>query len=270
MSIELILTSLIGLFSGVISLHTDPKDKKYRIWQLILLFLIVSSAGTTMYFGYQKEQESKRIAARKDLQIQDLNDNLSQVNKQNSELLKTVNLMQTELQTTGSDTKFIRDLLEPLGWSRGNLSNPSQNQINQSLQASQLLQTVSGDVEQRKGITVQYFPKNVDSNIVRANLENLGFALVTGNSSNELPTDSIWFGSGVDLNSVKAVAYTLLGAGVSLKAIRQFSNDNRRGLVIQVGGDPDCEDRPTLSAEEIRSASRFPLQSEVTKCQMLF
>ena len=266
MSIELILTSLIGLFSGVISLHTDPKDKKYRVWQLILLFLIVSSAGTTVYFGYRENQESKH----KDAQIQSLRNSLSQVEKQNFKLLEKTDLMQAGLETTGDDIKLIRNRLETLGWSRENLSNPSQNQIEQSLLASQLVQTVSGNVEQRKKITVQYFPKDVDSNIVRTRLENLGFASVAGNSRNELPTDSIWFGSEVDPNSVKAVAYTLLGAGVSLKAIRQFNNDNRRESVIQVGGDPDCEDRPALSAAEIRSASKFPRQSEVTKCQMLF
>ena len=77
MSFELFITSVVGLFSGVISLYTDPKDKKHKVWQLVLLGLIILSAASTVYFGYHKEQESKATEARKDFQIKNLSDNLS-------------------------------------------------------------------------------------------------------------------------------------------------------------------------------------------------
>lgn len=271
MPFELVITSLIGLFSGVISLFTDPKDKKHKIWQSILLALIIASAGSTVYFGYHKEQESKETEARKDSQIKNLSDNLSQVNRQNSELLQTVNRMQLELRATGSDTRFIRNILEKLGWSQENLNNPNEDQISQSLQASQSLNEISGNADQKRGITVQYFPKNVDPNIVKSRLEALGVNLNTSASQLPgVPTNAIWFGSGVDMNTVKAVAYTLIGAGVELKMIRQFNNSQGREYLIQVGGDVECVNRPTLTVEQIRTIQEFPKQNEVANCQAAF
>ncbi|TRU32484.1 MAG: hypothetical protein EWV50_21940 [Microcystis aeruginosa Ma_MB_F_20061100_S20] len=271
MPFELIITSLIGLFSGVISLYADPKDKKHKIWQFILLALIIVSACSTVYFGYRKEQESKATEAKKDSQINNLSDNLSQVNKQNSELLQTVNIMQSKLDVTGSDTKFIRNILEKLGWSQENINNPNKGQIGQSLQASQSLNKISGNADQRRGITVQYFPKNVDPNIVKSRLEALGVKLNTSASQLPgVPTNAIWFGSGVDMNTVKAVAYTLIGAGVELKMIRQFNNSQGREYLIQVGGDGECINRPTLTVERIRAIQEFPKQSEVKGCRADF
>lgn len=254
MSFELIVTSLVGLCSGVISLYTDPRDKKHRIWQLVLLGLLILSAGCTIFFGYQKEQESRTKEEESNATIQQLKNELSQVKKKLDDLPKQI--------------LFVLGL----GWSQENLRNPNQSQISQSLQASQLLQTVSGNPSQRKAITVQYFPKDkdVDPNIVKTRLENLGFTLATGSSENDLPTNSIWFGSEVDLNSVKAVAYTLIGAGVPLKAIRQFNDDNGRERFIQVGSDPDCLNRPALTAEQIKNMAKFPQQRAVVNCRMVF
>jgi hypothetical protein len=252
MSFELIVTSLVGLCSGVISLYTDPRDKKHRIWQLVLLGLLILSAGCTIFFGYQKEQESRTNEEESKATIRQLNNELSQVKKKLDDLPKQILV------------------LLGLGWSQENLRNPNQSDISQSLQASQLLQTVSGNTSQRKAITVQYFPKDVDPNIVKTRLENLGFTLVTGSPRSNLPTNSIWFGSEVDLNSVKAVAYTLIGAGVPLKAIRQFNDDNGRERFIQVGGDPDCLDRPALTAEQIKNMAKFPQQRAVVNCRMVF
>jgi len=271
MSFELIVTSLVGLFSGVISLYADPKDKKHKIWQLVLLGLIILTAASTVYFSYQKEEESKRTEEGKDRQISNLNNNLSQVKEQNSRLIKTVDEMQLQLHEAGGDMRVIRNVLEQLGWSQENLENPNQSQISRSLKASQLLETVSGDSDQRRAVTVQYFPKNVDPAIVRSRFEALGISLNTSASQLPgVPTNAIWFGSGVDVNTVKAVAYTLIGAGVELKMIRQFNNSQGREHLIQVGGDRECVNRPTLAAEEIRNIQEFLQQSEVANCQALF
>ena len=179
--------------------------------------------------------------------------------------------MQLELRAAGSDTRFIRNVLVQLGWSQENLNNPNQSQINQSLQASQLLGTVSRDTDQRRAITVQYFPKNVDPTIIKSRLEALGVSLNTSSSQLPgVPTNAIWFGSGVDVNTVKAVAYTLIGAGVELKMIRQFNNSQGREYLLQVGGDGECVNRPTLTVEQIRNIQEFPQQSAVTNCQAVF
>jgi len=268
MSFELIITSLVGLISGVISLCIDPKEKKNKVWKLVFLSLIILSAISTVYFGYQKENESKATEVKKNSQIKNLTDNLSLVNNQNIELLKIVNKMNVTVDTTRED---IRNFLAQLGWSRENLNNLSQNKINQSLQASQSLKTISGNSDQRRAITVQYFPKNVDPAVVRSRLEALGISLSTSASQLPgVPTNAIWFGSGVDINTAKAVAYTLIGAGVELKMIRQFNNSQDRERIIQVGGDGECVNRPTLTVEKIRNIQEFPQQSAVINCQAAF
>jgi hypothetical protein len=262
MPFELVITSLFGLFSGVISLYTDPK--KHKTWRSILLGLIILSAISTVYFGYKKEQESKATEAKKDSRISNLSNDLSQVNKQNSELLQTIRAM-------SDDTKFIRNALTSLGWSKENLNKPIQTQVDQSLQASKFLKIVSGNPDQRRAITVEYFPKNVDPSIIRSRLEALGIRLETSASQHPgIPTNAIWVGSGVDIDTVKAVAYTLIGAGVELKMIRQLDNLRRRESSIQVGGDIECINRPTLTAEKIKNIQNFPRQSAVVKCQAFF
>jgi hypothetical protein len=269
MPFELLITSLFGLFSGVISLYTDPKE--HKTWRSILLGIIILSATSTVYFGFKKEQESKETEVRKDSQINNLSNNLTQVNKQNSELLQTVREMNIELRRTGNDTKIIRDVLAQLGWSKENLNNPIQSQVDQSLQASQFLKAVSGNPDLRRTITVEYFPKDVDPTIVRSRLEALGISLDTSASQLPgVPTNAIWVGSDVDVNTVKAVAYTLIGAGIELKMIRQFNNSQGREYVIQVGGDGECVNRPTLTVGKIKSIQNFPQQSAVVNCQAFF
>jgi hypothetical protein len=278
MPFELIITSLVGLFSGVISLFKDPKEftdardkRKHITLQLILLGFMILSASSTLFFGCQKEQKSKLEEVSKNSQIKDLSDNLSQVNKQNSELLQTVNKMSLKVIEAGKDTKFILTYLKQSGWSPENLKNQNPIKISQSLKASKSLITINENIDKRRSITVEYYPKNVDPTIIRSRLEALGLSLNTPTSKlPEVSTNAIWFGSEVDTNTVKAVAYTLIGAGVELKMIRRLNNSEGREKLIQVGGAENCSKRPTLKVEKIRTIKEFPLQSAVQNCKANF
>jgi len=269
MPLELVITSLVSLFSGLISLHINPEDKKYKIWRLVLVGLLITSSVSAVYFGYQKEQESKATEAKKDSQIEKLSSSVSQLNKQNTALQATIVQMQLQIgQVSGNTLK----ILERLGWKEEKLRNPTEEQVNRSLQATQLLNTVVQTTTEQKPIVVQYFPKDVDPTIVNSRLEALGNVKVSPTRSQlqEVPTNAIWLGSEVDINTAKAVAYTLIGAGVEIKIIRRFSNSQGRERVIQVGGDVECINRPPLTVEAIRDVQQFPLQREVVNCQATF
>ena len=108
-------------------------------------------------------------------------------------------------------------------------------------------------------ITVQYFPKDVDPDIIQETLQKLGFKLETGKPKiTEVSTNSIWFGEKVKIEDVKLVAYTLIRAGVQIKAIRPFRNlSEKNPLLIQIGSDADIQDIQPFTVDKIRETSQF-------------
>ena len=109
-------------------------------------------------------------------------------------------------------------------------------------------------------MTVQYFPKDVDGKKVEAALLELGFSIDKRQASiSNIPTNAIWYGEPVKIEEVKLVAFTLIRAGVQIKAIRPFADNSprRNAALIQVGADKDVVTNAPLSVEEIRNATRF-------------
>jgi hypothetical protein len=155
-------------------------------------------------------------------------------------------------------------LLKQFGWESSRLSSGSLDQysVQQSLTANQDLQqaTLRSPKKSRKNVTVQYFPKDVDGEKVESAIQELGFTLdmkrapISGTATN-----SIWYGKPVKIEDVKLVAFTLIRAGVQIKAIRPFADysPRRNAALIQVGADVSVADKAPLSVEEIRDASQF-------------
>ncbi|MBC6481788.1 MAG: hypothetical protein GDA56_32530 [Hormoscilla sp. GM7CHS1pb] len=139
--------------------------------------------------------------------------------------------------------------------------NPSIDSVKESLKADIVRDKLikSTDNSSRENITVQYFPKNVDRRIVEDALRELNFNYITGESELSISTNAIWFGNDVPIEDVKLVAYTLIRAGVEIKAIRPFpsTSSNRDRLIIQVGSDAEYQSREPLSVDEIQAADKF-------------
>ncbi len=108
-------------------------------------------------------------------------------------------------------------------------------------------------------ITIDYYPKNVDRRIVNDALKELGFEIREGKPTlPNVPTNAIWLGEDVPIEAVKLVAYTLIRAGIEIKIIRPFAPPPyRKRDRIEVGSDIQFVDRPPLTVEQIRSATRF-------------
>jgi len=124
-----------------------------------------------------------------------------------------------------------------------------------------------GDNINRKkenSVVVEYFPKDVDNGVVEKALRSLDYQLILLPSlAVDVPSNSIWFGSKVSLEEVKLVAEILISSGVKIRAIRPFQKKVKfADLLIQVGADPEIENRPSLTLEEVRNKSSFSSRSK--------
>ncbi len=123
------------------------------------------------------------------------------------------------------------------------------------------LSLLGDDFYQKKEnhVIVEYFPKDVDNGVVEKALRSLDYQLILlPTVVVDLPTNSIWFGSEVNIEDVKLVAETLISSGVQIRAIQPFAKKAVfSDLLIQVGANQKIQNRPSLTLEEIRSQSSF-------------
>ncbi|MGV0024025.1 TIR domain-containing protein [Phormidesmis priestleyi] len=110
-------------------------------------------------------------------------------------------------------------------------------------------------VQRPQPITVEYYPKNVDPDALEATLTKLGFNLeIKQPEVTDIPINILFYGKNVSDDDVKLVAYTLIRAGVQIKAILPFTRlADEKATVIQVGALPGLDNKPALKVEEIRS-----------------
>jgi hypothetical protein len=236
------------MISGIASLFIDPKDPKIKWAKPLMLTLVVLSALATIYFGYQNQIESKE----KELKYEK---NILTLREENKALTQRV--IDTPQKTV--------ELLVSYGYKRSTATSATSEQVLQSGEANLRLksdiQTITNqDIGRRESVTVQYFPKDVDPVIVQSTLQKLGFNLKVSKANiSDIPTNAIWFGSKVNIEDVKLVAYTLIRAGVQIKTIKPFRGNPAEAWasLIQVGADGDYVDKPALSVSEIRNASEF-------------
>jgi hypothetical protein len=111
--------------------------------------------------------------------------------------------------------------------------------------------------EKRGKTTIEYFLKDVDQRKVLGAIQDLGFKVKPISPIGNTPTNAIWFGSKVDVEDVKLVAYALVHAGVNIKDIRPFAISEGREDVIQIGGRPAAVGKTSLTVEQIRAVRQF-------------
>src|SRR5262249_11627339 len=111
--------------------------------------------------------------------------------------------------------------------------------------------------ERRGNTNLEYFLKDVDQEKVLNAIKDLGFNAKSTAPVGNTPTNAIWFGSQVDIEDVKLVAYALIHAGVNIKDIRPFAKSEGREDVIQIGGRPAAVEKPPLTIEQIKAVNQF-------------
>ena len=235
MSFESFIMPILAFIMGVVSMYADSKDSKQKWLKYSLISGLVLTCGFSIYFGVQKDIENQQDKARLSKKIDQLENNTTKINN-------------------GLETLINR------GFTSSKAKSVTPKIREQSDQANkELIPELKQNSGNKELITVQYFPKDVDHDIIQETLQKLGFKLETGKPKiTEVSTNSIWFGEKVKIEDVKLVAYTLIRAGVQIKAIRPFRNlSEKNPLLIQIGSDADIQDIQPFTVDKIRETSQF-------------
>ncbi|MEP7336270.1 MAG: hypothetical protein ABI977_00770 [Acidobacteriota bacterium] len=107
-------------------------------------------------------------------------------------------------------------------------------------------------------ITVRYFKKDVDVNRVNMVLLALNDRYKTESTPSvealaDVPTNCIWYGSGVNIQEAKIVALRLIAAGVQIKAIKPMHSSTDKTRDIEIGGEQAWLYSKPLTVAQIRN-----------------
>lgn len=246
MNLENFVMPILSMVVGVISLFTDPNNRSRRWLFGLLIVALVSTSTLEIFFRNKSDAQAE----------EDLKWSRDRIR----ELIKLVENVRAKTEQGFSD---LTDVLSTFGWQRERIQNANVIDVQESLQAEKERQLAAAKTapSQRKNITIQYFPKDVDREKVEAALQELGFRLVAGRTRvSNVQTNAIWFGKDVPVADVKLVAYTLMRAGVKIKIIRPFARNAGRDRVIQVGSDGNFINASPLTVQELRNKTTFERQ----------
>ena len=254
-----IVLSFLALFAGIVSLFTDVEKPRGKIFAGVLGLTLFATFGVQIYQQNQTEKEAKQEQKRVEQEKNEAKEEIKWQREQITNL--TTTLSNFKVDATNSLNE-LKDLIA-LSTSFGSVEkNPTIKSLQQSIEADQARTQLSKstDSTQRNQITVQYFPKNVDGNIVKSSLKELGFEITLGKPGiPDVPTNALFYGDKVPLDDVKLVALTLIRAGVEIKHIRLFHDSTGRESLIQVGSGTAYISKPPYSVEAIQQATKFPL-----------
>ena len=225
MSFGVWIMPLVTLVSGLAGLFLDPKDVKKRGYVLVWLILVMA---ITVYLNWQDSSERTREkqAAARDARV----------------AAEQIGMLISKVSNIG-------DFLQNSGLSKQVQEQVKTSASAETSRAKLLPQLQTG----ASGITVQYFYKDEDREVVRKTLQLPGYHVIESPAKLSQPTDAIWAGEKVSIDDVRYVALTLLRAGIGIKAIRYFrdASNPRKQRLIQVGSDASLASRAPLTVEQV-------------------
>ena len=243
-----IILPVLALVVGAASLFVDPKNPKRKLIIKVLIMALLFTCGISIYSNYKEYNSSK----------EEIDWNKKHIN----ELTSIIKAFRTETNSRLNDVFTLINF----GWSKTRIQEIlSGNQMSRDILTSKeadrertKLASIAPK-EKRQRATIQYFPKNVDKKIVENSLKELGFNLISGRPNlPNTPTNAIWFGENIDIDSVKLVAYTLIRAGIEIKVISPFSSPGgNKSNLIQVGSWKKFIDYPALTIQQIQETVTF-------------
>jgi tetratricopeptide (TPR) repeat protein len=241
-------------------LETAKKQAKSRIL-FSSIFLVIAITITSIMTAIANSQSQKLEKVRQDLAK--VSQDFSQLDR-NNEVLKEylVGLLQTwgaseaEIQKVQSEEQIEEKLSEVLRANASlqqNITSPLKTSPSQGI-------SVKSDGQNRSGVTVEYYPKEGDPQILQTAIEKLGFKLTVRKSTvDNVPTNFIQYDPKLNPEDIKLVAYTLIRAGIEIKAIQPFIRlRTAKADTIQIAAEEKLQSLPSLTVEEIRT-SQLPL-----------
>lgn len=242
--IECITVPLIGLLIALFGVFFDAKSRPRSAGTITLVALLIITA---FYTGWSTWDNNRKLEQDKQQAIEDKN-----------VLRDTLNQIATNLSNVGNG---INSIAEYFGIKE---SNRTASVFAKSMQADEALARLSTPETNRinKKITVQYFPKDIDRDLVQsalvAALSKAGFSITSGIGNPTLtatPTNCIWYGSNVTDESIRTVALALTRAGVQIRGIKPYSDPNKPSRInlIQIGSWIEVQNKAPYSVEQISS-----------------
>jgi hypothetical protein len=217
-----------------------------RSWLYSGVALLVSALWLT-YTVYTTNQLGNQAAAQKN----EIGENEKQLTRQRKQIEKNKKTIES----------LAPHALDDFGFKEASNTQVSDYQIDQSLDADSARKQLAAksDSGRRQNVQIEYFWKNVDYNKVEEALRQLGFKVTVKEQINDLATNALWFGTQVNQEDAKLVAYTLIRAGIQFKGIRYFRPTSPRAntALIQIGSDPALVNKPALTVDEIRNKTQF-------------
>lgn len=148
-----------------------------------------------------------------------------------------------------SRTEEIRQQVGKIQWLQDQLGSRSDAEIRK----------VQEWAQRRQSIRITYYFKPEDGDKVVKALQTQGFRVTAQESQVSIPTNAVWWGEGIELRDVQAIAYTLIQNGIY---IRHIGRSQRQPGRIQIGGDETVLEATPWTLEAVKSLKSLPENNE--------
>ena len=254
--VSLIILPLLSFVGGILGLKSDPKEAAKK---KLIIFILVFSAIASIAISISRHQSDVAQRQAADEQKKRDDANIDYLMKGTDDIK---GLLARFLAGSGVAQARVENIREK------GLSASDVQLVQVGITGDDLLKTLLGPVQaenQKQQTRVVYYPKDVDPNDVNGpslehSLQQAGFKLEkteNGRKTQDLPTNAVWTADNVPPEQAKFVAYTLMRAGVEIRAIRTFSGTGRKPNEIEIGADKAIADRPPLTFQQIQAKQSF-------------
>ena len=216
--------SILTLIIGILSLFVSKETKnKISLWILIILLSI--SSVTSIYIELTKNNENKIISS------------------------KIENTLDNTKNTFENTIKILDLLTNDFAMKNDSLIIYNNDVLINSLNADKYIKLYEDKIRNLNKVkaTIQYFPKDFDSQKIKEILTQSDFNIEILKPNNKIITNSIWYGNNVDKNELKYISLLAIRAGIDIKKIKHINKNN----IIQIGADPEFINAKSISLEEI-------------------
>lgn len=214
----------------------------------MLAFIPFIIGSVWMYFSYQEVKilEKKYAITKAKSQVEEVRFNDIHTKKQ-----------QLELELMNTYGLPIDSIMKLSG---------KEMIVQKSIAANDVIKKLSNNYSPNPNIAIRYYYKTVDDEKIMLSLKSLGYSFEKKQPNDHMAsqkTNSIWYGSNVSITDCKIVALSLMRAGIEIKAIRGFRNNEInpafKSNIIEIGGDRTLEfgRTPALTVAQVENATQF-------------
>jgi hypothetical protein len=144
-----------------------------------------------------------------------------------------------QLQQTKEELERTRtNLIAALNDTQSALDKSRPQYSSRPINATAIEKLAKANPAKRFEVSILYYAKKQESDKtddLLSNWKNLGFNARLVDPKYDPPSNCMWYGSGVSVDTIRLVALTILRAGVPLRRIIPFANDKDQERVIKIG-----------------------------------